>query len=334
MYRAITRRSVLNSAAIGGAMLALDACGGKKQPAANGRLADKVTYLTGFGTTPREGYPWVAKGAGYFTDQHLDITVAAGAPSDANLKTLAAGKADFAAVDFVSAVRGVKTYPNYRVVMAVQSVTLLSMITLPSHHIAVPHDLAGKTLGTAPAAATQTLFPTYAKLAGFDPTTVTFVNFSPDQLPAVMTTDKIDAMGGYAIDTPGIQAAAGGTLPVVLPYNTYITDLYGTVIVATSDIINRNPDLVRRFTTAMWKGIRYAVNNPPMAGTLMHNAVPTVSADTMTTTMELMHPYITTPELDPSRLMRGIALLEQAQLADPGTTPSQVVDLRFAPQAA
>lgn len=333
MYRSITRRSVLNSAAIGGAALLLDAgCSRKAAPTNSAKPMDKLTFLTGYGTTAREGYGFVAKGAGFFTAQGIDATIAAGAPSDANLKTLAASKAQFAAIDFVSAVRGAKTYPHIRVVAAVQHQTLLSMITLPSHHIADPRDFVGKTLGTAAAAATQTLFPTYARLAGFDPTKVKFLNFAPDQLPAVMVSGQIDALGGYAIDTPGIENTAHGVDPVVFEYNKYITDLYGTVIICTTDLIKNNPNLVQRFTNGMVTGINFAVNNPGEAGRLMHQAVPTADAGIMETTMGLMKPYVNSAQLDPARVMRGIALLEQAGLADSGLTPDEVVDFSFAPR--
>ncbi len=296
----------------------------------NAKTLDKVTYVTGFGTTPREDYPYVGLVKGFFTDAGIDVTILPGAPSDANLKTLASGKAQFASVDFVSAVRGTKNFPNYRAVAAVQSSTLLSMITLEGNNIAVPGDLVGKTVGAAPASASQTLFPTFAKLAGFDPTKVKFINAPSDQLPSLLASGRIQAMGAYAVDTPGIQAAAQGRTPVVLPYSKYVADLYGTVLLATSSVLSSNPDLVRRFAGALVRSIRYAVDNPAEAGTIIQSKLPVVKAATVTKTMTLMKPYVTAATLDQSRVMRGIALLETAGLAQPGTTPELVVNFDIA----
>jgi NitT/TauT family transport system substrate-binding protein len=294
---------------------------------------DHVTFVTGFGTTPREGYGWVADGMGFFAEVGIAASIQPGAPSDANLKTLAAGKAQFAVIDFVSAVRGVATWPGYRTVAAIQQNTLLSMITLPGRGITQGADLAGRTIGTGTAAATQTLFPTYARLAGFDPGRTTIVNFQPDQLPAVLVSGKIDAMGAYAVDTPNIAHAAG-TQPIVLPYAKYLTDLYGSVLITTTELIRSNPDLVRRFSSALLRGVRYAVNNPDQAGRLLHKAVSTNDPDITAQTMTLMKPYITGAGLTPERVMRGIAVLETAGLATAGLTPDRVVDFSLTPAVA
>lgn len=301
--------------------------GGNKAP-------DKVTYLTGFGTTAREDYPYVGLAKGFFSDAGIDVTILPGVPSDGNLKSLAAGKAQFASVDFVSAIRGAKTYPNYRIVGAIQSSTLLSMITLADKGITVPADLVGKTLGAAPAAASQTMFPTYAKLAGLDATKMKFVNAPSDQLPSLLASGKVDAIGAYAVDTPGVQAAAQGKQAVVLPYSKYLTDLYGTVVLATTAVVNASPDLVQRFVGALVKSIRYAVDNPAEAGTLINAKLPAIKAVTVTKTMTLMKPYVTTATMDQSRVMRGIALLETAGLAQAGLTPEAIVNFDIAGKVA
>jgi NitT/TauT family transport system substrate-binding protein len=312
------------------ALSTVTGCGGK--PAAS-RSVDRVTYVTGFGTTPREGYGWVADGMGFFAEVGIAASVQPGAPSDANLKTLAAGKAQFAVIDFVSAVRGVASWPDYRGVAAIQQTTLLSMITLPGRGITQGADLAGRTIGTGVAAATQTLFPTYARLAGFDPSRTRIANFSPDQLPAALVGGAIDAMGAYVVDTPGIAHSAR-VEPIVLPYARYLTDLYGSVLITTTALIRSNPDLVRRFSSALLRGVRYAVDNPDHAGKLVHAAVGTIDPGITAETMTLMKPYINGGGLTEARVMRGIAVLETAKLAKPGLRPEQVVDFSLAPAVA
>jgi hypothetical protein len=91
----------------------------------------------------------------------------------------------------------------------------------------------------------------------------------------------------------------------------------------------------------MWKGIQYAVNHtdsdakdPRNAGALLHQAVPADDAGIMRDTMKLMKNYATSPQLEPGRVARGIALLETAQMADSGLQPDQVVDFSFAKPSA
>jgi NitT/TauT family transport system substrate-binding protein len=335
----LSRRQILTAlAATPIAATSLAACSSKPKSgtgnSGGAKAADKVTYVTGFGTTPREDYPYVGLAKGFFTEANIDITILPGQPSDANLKTLASGKAQFASIDYVSAIRGVKNFPNFRAVAAIQSATLLSMITLSDKGITLPTDLIGKTLGAATAAASQTMFPTYAKLAGIDPTKVKFVNAPSDQLPSLLASGRIDAMGAYAVDTPSVAAAAQGRTPVVLPYSKYITDLYGTVLIAPTSVLSASPDLVKRFIGAMVKSINYAVNNPEEAGTLINAKLPVVKAASVVKTMTLMKPYVTSAVLEQSKVMRGIALLETAGLAQAGVTPEQVVNFEIASKAA
>jgi NitT/TauT family transport system substrate-binding protein len=313
------------------ALWTVGGCSSRKP--ATSKPVDRVTYLTGFGTTPREGYGWVADGMGFFAEVGIATSINAGAPSDANIKTLAAGRAQFAVIDFVSAVRGTTTWPGYRAVAAIQQSTLLSMIALPGRGISQEGDLAGRTIGTAASAASQTLFPTYARLARFDPSGTKFINFAPDQLPTAMIGRKIDAMGAYVVDTPGIAHAAG-VQPIVLPYAKFLTDLYGSVLITTTDLIKSSPDLVRRFASALLRGVRYAVDNPEHAGKLMHAAVPTADADITADTMTLMKPYINGGGMTAERVMRGIAILESAGLANAGLTPDKVVDFSLTPAVA
>jgi NitT/TauT family transport system substrate-binding protein len=296
----LTRRQLLTAIGAVPAAAALGACDGGGRKTAG----TAVTFLTGYGTTPRETYAWAGL-----------------------------AKAQFAAVDFVSAIRGTKAFPDYRTVMAVQSRTLLSMITLADRGIGKPTDLAGRTLGTAPAAATQTLFPAYAKAAGFDPATDTFVNAPSDQLPSLLAAGRVDAMGSYAIDTPNIENVAHGRTAVVFPYSRYLADLYGTVIIATTGVLSGNADLVKRFVGAMTRTVRYAVDNPDEAGALVQGKLPTVKAPVIAKTMALMKPYVTSPVLDRGRVTRGIAVLSAAGLAAPSLSPDTAVDFGAAAKA-
>ncbi|MFG1608832.1 ABC transporter substrate-binding protein [Actinoplanes sp. NPDC049265] len=317
-----SRRKVLTSLV---AASVTAGCGDSSPPTSTGKGLDQVTYLTGFGVSPRETYPHVGLSQGYFTEAGIDLTIRPGQPSDANLGTLAAGQAQFASVDFVSAVRGTKKFTDYRAVMAVQSSTLLSIITLDGRGITKPADLAGRKLGAAPAAASHTLFPTYARLAGLDPAAVTWIDSPADQLPSLLVSNRVDGIGSYAIDIPTIRTAAQGKTPVALPYGTYIKDLYGTVVVATRSVVDGDADLVRRFTGAMAKTVRFAVHNPAEAGRLVQAALPTVKGTVVAEVMGLMAPYVTEPTLDRGRVERSIGVLQKAGLAAPGLTPDQVV---------
>lgn len=302
----------------------LAACGDDGKSSSAGRT--KATFLTAYGTTPRETYAWVGLAKGFFAEAGIDLTVLPGQPSDANLKSLAAGKAQFASLDYVSAIRGAAKFPGYRAIMALQNATLLSMITLSDRGIAKPGDLAGRTLGVAPAAATQTLFPAYAKEVGFDPGTCKFVQAPTDQLPALLASGRVDAIGGYATDTANVENAAPGKTATAFRYGEFIGDLYGTVMIATTGVLTSNPGLAQKFASAMAKTVRFTVDQPEEAGRLVQQQLPTVKGAVVTAIDKNLKPYVGPFSLDPAKVARGITVLQKAGLAKAGLRPEDVID--------
>lgn len=335
----LSRRQMLAMVAATATVAPLTTACSRSQPAKAGakKTLDKVTYLTAYGTTPREEYGSVTKAQGYFTKGGMDVTVAPGKPSTANIDALMGSHAQFASIDFVSAVKGYAYSKGaICIIAAIQHSTLLSVTALPGSGITQPSDLIGKKIGTGQAAATATLFPTYAKLAGFDGSKVTIQQIADtNTLPQLLAHGQLDGIGGYSIDVPTVRKAAGGKSPIVLPYAKFIGDLYGTVILTTTKFAQSQPDLVRRFATAIMAGTNFAVNNADQAGKDIHDAVPANTAADAAETMSLMKPYVDTGILDPARITRGITLLAGAGMIPANTlTADQLVRFDLGPQAA
>jgi NitT/TauT family transport system substrate-binding protein len=335
----VSRRSALMTyAAIASTPITAVAAGCGSTVAPRPPVARPVTYLTGFGTYGREGYAWVADAKGYFAEAALRVAIQPGAAGDANLAALAAGRAQFATIDYSGALvrAGNGAFGPFRVVAAINTQTLIALMAQPSRGIARPADLAGRHIGQAAGAVPRTLFPAYAKLAGVDPRGVTWTEMPPSSLPAVLAAGRVDAIGQFVVGQPAVQAAIHRP-PVVLPYGDYLGDLYGNVVVSTVDIVKNDPDLVRRFVNALMRGLRYAVDNPDEAGQLLHEAVPTTPAAVAAAELELMRSYVATAQpghglgaFDASRVARGIALLQSIGLYPTAFDPSQLVDFEAA----
>jgi NitT/TauT family transport system substrate-binding protein len=327
----ITRRRLLNAAVFTPAG-AIAACSSPARPGPKAPM--KVTYLTNIGTRPRDEYAQVGIAKGYFRDVGLDVSVQPGAPGDANLKVMAAGKAQFATIDFVSAIHGVVTYPDkYKIVASMQRRTLLAFIAFAGHGITQPGDLIGKTVGIPPRSAAQTLLPALGRLANFDASKVKVHNFAPDQLPQLLAAGQIDAMSAYSIDSPTVKAVdPRHAEPSVIHYSDYLTNLYGTVLVANKDLCDFFPGMVKHFATALVRGLHYAVANPGEAGQIIKSAIPTTDLGAAVEIMQLMRNDVSDGRLDPTKVMQGIAELIQVNLASQGLQPEQIVAIGAMPQ--
>jgi NitT/TauT family transport system substrate-binding protein len=180
--------------------------------AGSARNPDKVTYLTAFSVFGRETYMFTAKEKGFFAKRGIDVDIQAGNDASENLRILASGRAQFSANDLsgVMILQGQGKYTDeVRAVAAIQQHTLNSIMVPASSTINRPRDLEGRTLAGAPGATPQLLFPAYAKLAGFDPGKVRWVNAAPAQTLAVLASHQADGIGQFTVAVGTVTNAAG-----------------------------------------------------------------------------------------------------------------------------
>jgi NitT/TauT family transport system substrate-binding protein len=314
----------------------------KNDPAPQEQAAkqpDKVTYVTAFGAVGRDAFAWVALKKGYFKDAGLDVTIQLGAAVDQNLSALAAGQAQFAALDLTGAMiqAGKGTFKDFRAIAAIHQQTLVSIVGLEGGKVAQPKDLEGKKVGAATGSVNQLLFPAYAQLAGVDPKKVTFVNVAPPQLPALLASGQVDALSTFLIGRGGIEKAAGKPA-VILPYSDYLSDLYGNALVTSADLTTKNPDMVKRFRDAALKALQWTIDNPAEAAQILKDANPTADLASATGEIKLMTPYVKPSTakapfggLDQQKVARAIAILQGAGLIPSGLTPDAVVKFDLTP---
>ena len=273
----ITRRGLLGAAAAVPLLPVLAACGGSGGERAGTGTVDQVTWLTTLGQTPREAYAWVAQAKGFFAEVDLEVQIQPGAAGEANYTALAGGAVDFAGVDcsgaFIRYVNGVDT--GFQVVAAVQQLWPMALLGYADEGLIRPRDLNGATIGLLAGTIAERLWPTYAALTpGVDPDTVTVVPTSGDTQVGELVAGRLDAIALFAVSAPGLARAGGGREVSVLPWADALGDLYGNAVITRSELAADNPDLVRRFTGALLRGLAYTLEYPEEAGQILHEAVP------------------------------------------------------------
>jgi NitT/TauT family transport system substrate-binding protein len=330
------------------AMTALFGCGSgsTSSPSGSGSPTDHVTYLTAFGAAGRDAFAWIAQEKGYFRDAGLDVDIELGKATGENLKALAAGRAQFAALDLTGAMisagaKGGKGYQGFRAVLAIHQQTLVAIMSMKSSGITTPKDLAGKRIAAAANSVNQLLFPGYARLAGIDASTVRWVAVQPVQLGSTLASGKVDALSTFLIGRPTIEKAtlaAKKQTVDVLPYSTYLPDLFGNAIVTTQGLAAKDPDLVKRFREAMRRALVYTIAHPDEAGALLHAKHPETVAALATQEIELMTPSVTAQGtgsaiglITRDRAAGAITSLREAGLVTTDMGPQDVVDFDTMP---
>jgi len=321
-------------------LLAAAACGSNSPSKSTSSAKDQVTYVTAFGAAGRDAFAWVAEQKGYFRQAGIDVKIELGKAAGENLKALASGKAQFTSLDLTGAMisAGAKNstaYRDFRAVLAVHQRTLVSIMAMQGSGISTPKDLTGKKIAAAANSVNQLLFPGYAKLAGIDTAGIRWIAVQPVQLGPALASGKADALSTFLIGRPTIEKAtvqARSKHVVVFPYSTYLPDLFGNATVTTASIAAKQPDLVKRFRTALLKGLRYTIQHPDEAGKLLHTKHPETDANAATREIKLMTPAVTAEGtanigvITEARMQRALTSLEKAGVIQPGMTPQDVVD--------
>jgi NitT/TauT family transport system substrate-binding protein len=312
----------------------LTACGGDGDSPSGGDV-DKVTYLTSFSTFGRDAYVYVAEEQGFFEAAGIDVDIRPGSGTVDVLRLVASGQADFGAGDFTTtAITVANEALPVVAVGAIHQSSLSAIMALESTGIRTPADLPGRTVGDQPGSTIQVMFPVYAQAAGIDPDQVEFVPGQPPQLPTLLASGQVDAIGQFVVGQGTIEAAAGEPV-TVLPYSDVLPDLYGNALVTSTQTAEQDPDLVRRFSEALLKGLAYSVSHPEETGQILVERQPAEDATVAAREVELMAPAVGTGDqvgtLDRDRVQGTIEILVEAGAIGPGLTPDDVVDFDLIP---
>ncbi len=306
----------------------------------DGKVLEKVTYLTSFGNFGRDSYAWVAKDKGFFKDAGFDVEIKPGNGTGGNLQTIAAGQAQFTPVDLTGFMlaRGDGKFEDVTVVSAIQQRTMAAIVSLDGNGISTPKDLEGKKLADTPGSVVRNLFPTYAKLAGVDAAKVQWVNGDAQTLMSTLASGAVHGIGQFVVGKPTVEKVAGKPA-VLLPYSDVMIDLYGNVLATSAKLAKDNPEMVKRFVGALLKGLEYSIDNPKEAGEILHANVDAANAEAAAAELELMAAFVKSAgsgtavgAIDPQRVARSIAILQGAQAIPAGLTPEQLIDANLTPK--
>ncbi|MFC3501357.1 ABC transporter substrate-binding protein [Micromonospora krabiensis] len=313
-----------------------DAAGG-----AGGTL-EKVTYLTSFGNFGRDSYAWVAKEKGFFKDAGFDVEIKAGQGTGGVIQTIVGGQADFGPIDLTGGLLqlGNGQAKDFIAVAAIQQRTMAGIATLEGKGIASPKDLEGKKLADTPGSVVRNLFPTYARMAGIDAGKVTWVNGEAQTLIGTLASGQVDGIGQFVVGQPTIESVAKGKKAVMLPYSNVMQDLYGNVLITSAKYAKEKPEMVKKFTAALMKGLEYSLTNPQEAAEILKKNVDATNPAAAAAELQLMAGYVRSSNsgtqlgtLDSGRVAKSIAILQGAGALKQNITPDQIIDFNLVPKA-
>lgn len=201
---------------------------------------------------------------GTFADQGINVTISRGYGSGDTVAKLAGGAGDFGIADIAAVMNGyARAKTPVKTIMQLYTHSPHSLFVLESSGIKDFKDLEGKHIGITPGNSHKLYFPKIAEKSGLDPSTVVWVNTDASAMAAMLIAKKLDAAPFYSVHHYYQNKAAerAGEKIIVLPFQKVGFAIYSASIVTTDDMIESNPDLVKRFLTAIQNSFKWAKEN-------------------------------------------------------------------------
>lgn len=210
----------------------------------------------------------IAREQGYYKEQGLDVELVPFGSGPVLMQALASGKLDAAQVGFapvyVWAARGAPV----RVIGKAANADL-SILARNDSGIKGPADLKGKRVGVLPSGSVpETLFSGLVlPKFGLDDKSVTVVNSEAPNLVGGLATNRFDA----AVLLEPWTTIAQLQLPLREAYNinTVWKSSLGAVLAARAELINKQPETVKKLVAAQAKAVSFVKQQPGEAAKIL-----------------------------------------------------------------
>jgi len=207
---------------------------------------------------------YYGKERGYFAAEGIDLTINEGRGSANTVQVVAAGSDTFGMADSSSVILTAAKGADIRSVMSFLNSTGFSVISLAETGIRTPKDLEGKRLAVSPGDPLGQLFQALAAVNKLDTSRISLVQVDPAAKVVAVLEKKADALLGGADDQYFLIRQKGAE-PAALRFADWGANIVGMTIVAKTETIRNNPDLVRRFVRASVKSWEESKKNPGAA---------------------------------------------------------------------
>jgi NitT/TauT family transport system substrate-binding protein len=230
----------LRRLAFGFALLGLAPAGAAAQP------RDKVSFATNWVAEPEHGGFYQALADGTYRKHGLDVTIVPGGPQINNRLLLPAGRIDFyLSANLLQAFDAVEqNIPTVSVAALFQKDPQV-LIAHPDRGIETFEDLKKLTLLISKEGLAS-YFQWMRREFGFREEQTKPYTFNPQPFLA----DKNTAMQGYVTSEPYAIETQARFKPKIFLLADQGFDTYSTLIETRRDLVEKNPDLVRRFVEA------------------------------------------------------------------------------------
>lgn len=236
--------------------------------------ADKVTLMLNWYVYGEHAPFYYGKEKGIYAAEGIDLEIQEGRGSGTVTQVVAAKTIQFGYVDVPTMMRAaVKGAPVVATGVLLQT-SPMSAMGFAEKNIRKPADIKGKTVATTPGDSLSQIWPLFLKKTGLKESDFKTVSGDATTKLNAVINSQADLLLGYVMDQSMKIKDATGKDVYPIKFADYGVRLVSSGIIANTDFVKENPDLVRRMMAASTKAIEAAVKDPKGAAQSILNANP------------------------------------------------------------
>jgi NitT/TauT family transport system substrate-binding protein len=201
---------------------------------------------------------------GYYREEGLEVTVEPGNGSGVVAQAIGNGNGTFAAVDGGTMMNLASKGLPVKAVMGILQRSPLAVVYNMESGIREPKDLEGKKLGVTNGEAPLILLPAFLKASNVDQSKVQLINADAASKDVIMVAGQVDAELNFNfLAIPPLEEH--GLKVGTLNYADHGINVPGLSLIARTDFIESDPDVVKGFVRATVKAYEWTMAHPEEA---------------------------------------------------------------------
>jgi len=223
----------------------------------------------------------VAIDRGFYSEAGLNVEAVRGFGGIRTVNEIDQGMFDFGYGDALAVILNRSNGGRTKLVGAINNDWPSGLCYITSrHNIETPADLEGLTVGGGQASPMQVLVPAWLELNGVSRDAINLMQLDPAIVVNSLVEGQIDAGECWKANSMPIfrlRAAAAGHEIDWIPYAAFGLDIYGNGIVTSEKLMEENPELVRHFLAATYRGYQWVHDNPDAATDIVTSHYPVLN---------------------------------------------------------
>ena len=308
---------------------------------AQGTLKKVTLLLDWLYQGPNSGF-LVAQEKGFYKEAGLDVEIGPGKGSGSTSQLVASKTSQFGFADGFVLGLSLSKGMSIRNIGSIYRGNPTAVIVLDDSEIKTVKDLEGKSIAISPGGTQFQQWPAFLKGAKLDPAKITVVNIDPAGMTPALISGKVPAVASYVQGTVPSVEIRGSKKTRQFMYADYGVTAVSNGIIAHTDLIKSDPQLVRAFVAPSLRGFLYARANPDEAVAIVRKYSSTVDPGITKRELELSWQTWVTPNTRDKPLgwnsvsdwQETVSVLKQYGGVTTPLTVEQLMTNEFVPEGA